>query len=171
MKFSSELLDLFWHFGCLKHWVYPFHQKNFKHFNNWKYPLCTCSEHLLSKMELISASHLDITGHLKIQCYMWFLFSLSFLVPGLRRRGGMARYGKSIIHVNLQSMMVIKLSHTPVLTHSHCELCRRRQLESFRSVSQARQIVKYCFEQKKLLTMLLLQLSCVNLLLVVLRCS
>lgn len=80
------------------------------------------------KTELISASHLDITGHLKIQCYLWFLFSL--LLSWFVASGDLVvlslenRYGKSIIHMNLQSIMVIKLSHTPMLTHSHCELCR-----------------------------------------------
>lgn len=69
------------------------------------------------KTELISASHLDITGHLKIQCYLWFLFSL--LLSWFVASGDLVvlslenRYGKSIIHMNLQSIMVIKaLPHT-----------------------------------------------------------
>lgn len=79
--------------------------------------------------ELISASHLDFKGHLKIQCYMWVLFSL-FLSWCLASGDLLVLlclanwYGKSIIHVNLQSSMTKKLSHAPMPTLSHFELCR-----------------------------------------------
>lgn len=104
MRFHSELLYLVLCCGYSMYWEWPLPSKDvaFQHCNNWKYLLCTGSDHSSSTTELIYHRFYDSMNNRTKLCYstqrsfkdpllcVVSFYSLSFWVLGLRRSPGVA---------------------------------------------------------------------------------
>lgn len=93
MKFCAELWCLFLCLGCSKHqeWSLPSKAIAFKHFNNWKYLLCTGLEHFLASNRTNFCWSFRLQMSFKDPVlHVVFSWPLSFLVLGLRRSPGVA---------------------------------------------------------------------------------